>query len=458
MATLVPSRSRSRKRKIVIAVHGIRTHGEWTTHISHLFRTKTDYEFWALNYWPFDALDLFLPGPFWKKRRARLLDLLQEAKSTGADVSVIAHSFGTFLTVSALKKSPHIILEKLVLCGSIVKNRDLSAFIRKQVQTEIINDCGTKDIWPCLAEILSKSYHATGVRGFGAPVIDRFFPIKHSDFLDKNFARIYWIPIFQGATHGKLRHGPPAKRSYPRSIRILMWLASLRKKLLIAAGALVILFGFLYVFSNICWLSTCKIAMEVSRDVSFAEAACYGGKRVYSSFIQDKIEFDGFLKSYEARWYFDKDKNGRPLHNPPVVIDLNNSGPPLIPEDNAHDQKPFYSYRTTVSWLRTTKLQWDFRDVADEPGGVGYTGRFPIKRFAFKVRLPRGMEIEKCEDCRNLIDGLVFSDSSNSININARSQCRVISDGSQISCVNINLPAETKITYGFNIKGWARCE
>lgn len=458
MVTTSTSRRRRRKPKIIVAVHGIRTHAEWTTKLSNLLNIETDYQLWPLNYWPFDAIDLFLPLPFWKKRRDKLRDLLLEAASTGAEVSVIAHSFGTFLIINVLKANPHIKLEKLILCGSILRSEDLSLSIRRQVRDQVVNDCGIKDVWPCLAEMLSASYQATGVRGFGAPIVDRFHSTRHSDYFDEEFMLQYWIPLFKEiALEGQLRQGSLVRRSYPRAIQSLMWAASLRKKIAALFLIMMLTLLVLYVFGNRCWFSECNIRMNVVRSVSFAEAACYEGKRVYSNFIQDIIQFNRFISSYEARWYFENN-NGRPIHNPPVVIDLGGSSTPIIPEDHAHAPRPFYSYSSSVSWLRGAKIQWDFRDVTDEPGGVGYAGRYQIDDLIFKIRLPRNMEIEKCDECANVIDGVKFENGVDNLERDIGRLCRVYDGGQQLSCSNLSVPPETKITYRFNIKGWGKCD
>jgi hypothetical protein len=63
----------------------------------------------------------------------------------------------------------------------------------------IINECGTRDIWPVMAQSITWGYGATGTYGFGTfNVRDRFHNITHSDFFADEFARKYWIPLVKG--------------------------------------------------------------------------------------------------------------------------------------------------------------------------------------------------------------------------------------------------------------------
>ena len=73
--------------------------------------------------------------------------------------------------------------------------------------TSVLNECGSRDIWPVLAECLSWGYGASGVFGFGSPgVHDRFHQIKHSDYLREDFVREYWKPWVKDGTINEPRH------------------------------------------------------------------------------------------------------------------------------------------------------------------------------------------------------------------------------------------------------------
>ena len=70
----------------------------------------------------------------------------------------------------------------------------------RQVRSDIINECGIRDIWPVLAESSTWGYGASGTFGFGAPgVSDRFHQCGHSDYFTEEMVTKYWLPWFERA-------------------------------------------------------------------------------------------------------------------------------------------------------------------------------------------------------------------------------------------------------------------
>jgi hypothetical protein len=456
-----PKRHHRQPSKVLIAVHGIRTYAEWNSKLGNLILTNTSYDYKYINYWPFDALDLFLPTPFWRKRKDKVLHLILQAKDRKQDVSIIAHSFGTYLVVKILSECPELTIDNLILCGSIVKPEGLSVQVQRQVKGIIINDCGVKDVWPVIAELFSRSYAASGVRGFGGNVIDRFHSCGHSGFFNADFVRTNWLPIFDGAlsTH-QLRDKSLVDRVYPWHIRLLMRLASYRLKLAVIAALMGFGFIGLYVFGNICFTSACAVSVHAKRFVNYEQARCLGEQRIYSSFVQDELLFDRFIRVYEARWYFSKDADGRPIDEPPAVYDLTAPGYPIKPEDRSHNREPHFAYPISVSWRRKAFIQWDYRGTAEEPAGVAFSARYPVENLDFQILVPFGMTLGKCDGCEDAIDGVgVNGNGRNGNNLfeNIRRNCTLTSDLGRIQCRGIGLPAETKFSYRFVIKGWAAC-
>ncbi|HVX13834.1 MAG TPA: hypothetical protein VHC22_21810 [Pirellulales bacterium] len=113
-------------------------------------------------------------------------------------MSVIAHSFGTYAIARILLENPDIVFHHAVFCGSIVPKSYRWDYVRERLQTGVLNDYGTRDIWPVLAKCLSWGYGDTGRHGFGrgATVIDRGHDYSHSDFFNEQFVRNYWEPWF----------------------------------------------------------------------------------------------------------------------------------------------------------------------------------------------------------------------------------------------------------------------
>jgi hypothetical protein len=121
-----------------------------------------------------------------------------QEKFSGAKLSVIAHSFGTYAIANILKENPDIQLHRLILCGAIVPSEFRWDQIQHRVETEIINDCGISDVWPVLAQSTTFGYGASGRFGFGTPgVRDRYHDFGHGGFFEKQFVRDFWLPWFR---------------------------------------------------------------------------------------------------------------------------------------------------------------------------------------------------------------------------------------------------------------------
>jgi len=94
--------------------------------------------------------------------------------------------------------------DRIILCGSILpENFDWSRvenqIIPENKRDAIINECGIKDMWPALARSTSWGYGASGTYGFGSyNVRDRFHPIGHSGYFDKEFVQKYWVSAAAG--------------------------------------------------------------------------------------------------------------------------------------------------------------------------------------------------------------------------------------------------------------------
>ena len=108
--------------KIVVTLHGIRTRGQWQKQITP-YLARHGLIPYHLDYGFFGVLSFVLP---WTRAnrvqwlRSELRDLMDR---TGAKrVSVIAHSFGTWLALEALEaENGNLRFDRVVLTGSIVR-------------------------------------------------------------------------------------------------------------------------------------------------------------------------------------------------------------------------------------------------------------------------------------------------------------------------------------------------
>jgi len=126
-------------------------------------------------------------------------------------LSVIAHSFGTYAIGKILRENPDIRMHRLILCGAILPTDFRWDQIQNSVETDIINDCGIKDIRPVLAQSTTVGYGPSGRFGFGTPgVRDRFHDFGHGGFFEEKFVRESWLPWFRSGDFVKSKAPPPS--------------------------------------------------------------------------------------------------------------------------------------------------------------------------------------------------------------------------------------------------------
>ncbi len=195
--------------EVVLILHGIRDLGSWQTRVKQQLESCEKIKAFTVKYGRYGLLQFVFPkfvfdfskAPLQKVRRE-----IQNIKSTHptAKISVIAHSFGTHLLTQLLLGDPHMIVKRVLLCGSVV-DRDFEwESVRLQIgnasdpakEKFILNDCGNGDKWPVLAK--SIGYGAIGTNGAGSVLVtDRFHVGKHGLFFDAEFMKKYWVPFFE---------------------------------------------------------------------------------------------------------------------------------------------------------------------------------------------------------------------------------------------------------------------
>lgn len=185
-------------KEVILVLHGIRDHGEWQESVNKVLSQIPQTVVIPLKYEFFDTLRFWFPILTRRAPIKRVLKALRDVQGQdnfrGARISVIAHSFGTYIITKILDENPDISLHRLVLCGAVVSRRFNWTRYRRQVDNgNIINDCGIKDIWPVLAQSVSFGYGASGIYGFGCPSVkDRWHEFGHTGFLNDNFIIKYW--------------------------------------------------------------------------------------------------------------------------------------------------------------------------------------------------------------------------------------------------------------------------
>lgn len=240
---------------VIVLIHGIRDIGAWQETVSsELAADATHVAVVRYAYHP--ALRFLFPLDLSRRPVQEVVKKLQNLRSEfrNAKISIIAHSFGTFVVQKALRSDHNIKLWKLVFCGSVADDlTDWSEFKhrigdgKRPTKDFIINDCGTGDYWPVLGAAFGLRYGMAGALGFSEDLVtNRFFRGKdgksaggHSLYFDNDFVSTNWRPFLIDdvkPARGKGKQGEhlkwwatifysPYARLTARTFALLIWLS-----------------------------------------------------------------------------------------------------------------------------------------------------------------------------------------------------------------------------------------
>jgi tetratricopeptide (TPR) repeat protein len=215
--------------EVILLIHGIRDEAEWGENIAPVLEQLAGVRVFPLKFGFFDTIAFWFPLPL---RLVPILHVQRRIRHAhrlfpGAKLSVIAHSFGTYIIGTILRKNPDIVLERLILCGAVLSRGYRWDKYSHQVATEVINDCGLRDHWPVCAEALTVGYGASGTFGFGWPgVNNRFHDFGHGGFFEDGFVEKFWLPWFKDGA--KKAGVAPFRRPYLWSLVTrfhILWVA-----------------------------------------------------------------------------------------------------------------------------------------------------------------------------------------------------------------------------------------
>ncbi len=179
-----PTLTQPDARFLVFLIHGIRDFGEWQSTLARAIREReADAKVVSVRYGYFNIFQ-FLLG-FQRSRAVRSFTdrYIEEIANLErpldeAEVSVAAHSNGTYVLGHALKKYPYMVVNRIYLAGSVLPRNfpwhGLSPLQLTHLQ-RIRNDCANWD-WPvgilCSAlrwVFLFRAIGVAGYRGFQPP-------------------------------------------------------------------------------------------------------------------------------------------------------------------------------------------------------------------------------------------------------------------------------------------------
>jgi pimeloyl-ACP methyl ester carboxylesterase len=200
-----------KRKRLIIFVHGIRDPGYWQQDLKQLFEAE-GFIAVPIGYGVFDIMRFILGfrGQAVEEVKMKIKAIIDnntdETTREVPEITILAHSFGTYVVSRILDDDPTIDIKRLVMCGGIVSRSfrwDKLARLNGQFgeRVEILNEHSAKDIWPLFAHHFTLGFGATGTIGCqdGANVKDRRHNIPHSGYLNRAFAEKFWIPhISQG--------------------------------------------------------------------------------------------------------------------------------------------------------------------------------------------------------------------------------------------------------------------
>lgn len=191
-------------KQVVALIHGIRTDAAWAERVTRILSADGDVIVEPLRYDRFDLFRFLCPlftrtGPI--REIGEKLRAIQEFNKD-RELSIVAHSFGAHIIATILRKDSFFRTKRVILCGSVVHRKyNWSDVAHKIAEKKVINECGSKDVLPILAQNSTFGYGATGTFGFGHPKVrDRFHEAAHSDFFTEEFVRKYWVPYLSDGT------------------------------------------------------------------------------------------------------------------------------------------------------------------------------------------------------------------------------------------------------------------
>jgi len=204
---------KTRRNKTLVTIHGIRTHADWNAEIA-LNASANGWTIAPFQYGYVDAT-VFLQ----RKRRREIIDEFRDfladiTRSYGVgEISVIAHSFGTYIACNYILgfDDPPTRFDTLILCGAIVdENLDLNRFEGRAAN--IVNEKAPNDEWVEWAKIanlgMDEMFGYAGTRGFANPT-ERLWESESTIFTHNNVIRRdvvaqRWMPRLE-ANRGSVR-------------------------------------------------------------------------------------------------------------------------------------------------------------------------------------------------------------------------------------------------------------
>lgn len=189
---------RTQRKHIIALLHGMNTDAQWQEALAAQLRDDYGVDTYPIGYGNFRPWRFICP---FFTRQAPIDVVTQELRNLktlhpDADISVIAHSFGTYILSKILEDHTDLNFYRIQLCGAVIDTNYRWDKVQARIAKQIVNDVGHKDIYPLLARKVTWGYGDSGTFGFKKVLIrDRHFNYGHSDFMTEEHVTKYWKPF-----------------------------------------------------------------------------------------------------------------------------------------------------------------------------------------------------------------------------------------------------------------------
>lgn len=186
---------------VVVLVHGIRDFAYWQSDIRHCLEAR-GFRVELTNYERFDLLRFLAPIPWFRNRVVeRIWKQIEQVYQihAGKKISFIAHSFGTFVLNEIMQRKFNFRAHRIIFCGSVVRSEIALEQVVERFDAPLLNEVGTRDVWPAIAQSVTLGYGSAGSYGFKRPYVrDRWHQGGgHGSFLNSDFCRQFWVPFLE---------------------------------------------------------------------------------------------------------------------------------------------------------------------------------------------------------------------------------------------------------------------
>jgi pimeloyl-ACP methyl ester carboxylesterase len=189
---------------LIVLIHGINTRAMWEGILKPILE-DCGFKVATTSYGIFPVSLFLLPISWFRNKPITriLTDIRTAIRIHKPDlVSVIAHSFGTHVLAKIIEAQPELRWNRIIFCGSVVsENFPLHQFLDR-FNYPLVNEVGTRDVWPAMAASVTWGYGSVGSHGFNKPPVETRWHrgFRHSDFLTAQFCQGYWVPFLRDGT------------------------------------------------------------------------------------------------------------------------------------------------------------------------------------------------------------------------------------------------------------------